>query len=245
MTELGALSIRTKLIGVLSLFIAALVGLGLFDLHGIRTIHGLMGEVQQNWMPGVRWATALKTGVADARAAAFQHILASDEPGMDLAEKRFAESVAAVAAARREVESRISSEGERTIHSRFDASWASYQRALKEIFAALRLGASHLHMAGDSAGAANLSSVLEFVGAGKGASTGDALEIVRGFNPGKIRYRRPTDPPDTPPELGGVRFFIMGPPPDEQLLKRTNPARRTMKATGSPSPISPSSSSRS
>jgi methyl-accepting chemotaxis protein len=134
MTKIGALSIRTKLIGVLSLFIIALVGLGLFDLHGIRTIHGLMGEVQQNWMPGVRWATALKTGVADARAAAFQHILASDEPGMDLAEKRFAEAVPAVAAARREVERRVTSEDERTIHSRFDASWASYQAALKEIF---------------------------------------------------------------------------------------------------------------
>jgi hypothetical protein len=93
-----------------------------------------MGEVQQNWMPGVRWATALKTGVADARAAAFQHILASDEPGMDLAEKRFAEAVPAVAAARREVERRVTSEDERTIHSRFDASWASYQAALKEIF---------------------------------------------------------------------------------------------------------------
>ena len=70
MTKLGALSIRTRLIGVLSFFIVALVGLGLVDLHSIRTIHGLMGEVQQNWMPGVRWATALKTGVGDARAAA-------------------------------------------------------------------------------------------------------------------------------------------------------------------------------
>src|SRR5215203_5121839 len=67
MRQFGALSIRSKLIGVLSLFIAGMVGLGLFDHHSIRTIHGLMGEVQQNWMPGVRWATALKTGVGDAR----------------------------------------------------------------------------------------------------------------------------------------------------------------------------------
>jgi hypothetical protein len=100
MSKPGALSIRTKLIGVFSLFVAALVGLGLFDLHGIRTIHGLMGEVQQNWMPGVRWATALKTGVGDARAAAFQHVLATDESGMNDAEKRYAAGLAAVAAAR-------------------------------------------------------------------------------------------------------------------------------------------------
>jgi methyl-accepting chemotaxis protein len=108
MAKPGALSIRTKLIGVLSLFVVALVGLGLFDLHSIRTIHGLMGEVQENWMPGVRWATALKTGVGDARAAAFQHVLATDERGMDDAEKRYAAGLAAVAAARAEVERRLS-----------------------------------------------------------------------------------------------------------------------------------------
>jgi hypothetical protein len=40
MRQFGALSIRSKLIGVLSLFIAGMVGLGLFDLHSVRTIHG-------------------------------------------------------------------------------------------------------------------------------------------------------------------------------------------------------------
>ena len=66
MRQFGALSIRSKLIGVPSLFIAGMVGLGLFDLHSVRTIHGLMGEVQQNWMPGVRWAKRrLDEGVAE------------------------------------------------------------------------------------------------------------------------------------------------------------------------------------
>lgn len=134
MAKFGPFSIRAKLVAVLSLFIVALVGLGMFDLRSIRAIHGLMGEVQHNWMPGVRWATALKTGVADARAAMFQHILASDEPGMDQAEKRYGEAVGAVAAARREVEGRMSSDGERVIYRRFESSWESYQAALKEIF---------------------------------------------------------------------------------------------------------------
>jgi methyl-accepting chemotaxis protein len=133
MTKLGALSIRTRLIGVLSFFIVALVGLGLVDLHSIRTIHGLMGEVQQNWMPGVRWATALKTGVGDARAAAFRHILAADETGMDEADKRYAAGLEAVAAARGEVEQRLSSVEERALYDAFTAAWAAYQTALKEI----------------------------------------------------------------------------------------------------------------
>jgi methyl-accepting chemotaxis protein len=130
----SALSIRGKLVGVLSLFILGLVGLGLFDLASVRAINGLMGEVQQNWMPGVRWATALKTDIGDARTAAFQHILASDEPGMDRAEQAFAAAVEAVAAAKAEVERRISSPDERRLIAEFDGNWERYRAALKEIF---------------------------------------------------------------------------------------------------------------
>ncbi|HEX8663159.1 MAG TPA: methyl-accepting chemotaxis protein [Beijerinckiaceae bacterium] len=146
MTRFKALSIRSKLIGVLSLFILGLVGLGLFDLAGVRAIHGLMGEVQQNWMPGVRWATALKTGVGDVRTAVFQHILAADETGMAAAEGRFAEGVAAVAAARGEVGARISAPQERRLVAEFDRNWEAYQGALKEILTYSR------HYAKDAAG---------------------------------------------------------------------------------------------
>jgi len=133
MRQFGALSIRSKLIGVLSLFIAGMVGLGLFDLHSVRTIHGLMGEVQQNWMPGVRWATALKTEAGEVRAAVFEHILAANESGMDAAEKKFAAALESVAAAGREVEQRLSSADEKRLFEEFAGNWQRYQAALKEI----------------------------------------------------------------------------------------------------------------
>jgi methyl-accepting chemotaxis protein len=133
MRQFGALSIRSKLIGVLSLFIAGMVGLGLFDLYSVRTIHGLMGEVQQNWMPGVRWATALKTEAGEVRAAVFEHILAANETGMDAAEKKFAAALESVAAAGREVEQRLSSADEKRLFEEFTANWQRYQAALKDI----------------------------------------------------------------------------------------------------------------
>jgi methyl-accepting chemotaxis protein len=133
MRQFGALSIRSKLIGVLSLFIAGMVGLGLFDLHSVRTIHGLMGEVQQNWMPGVRWATALKTEAGEVRAAVFEHILAANETGMDAAEQKFAAALESVAAAGREVEQRLSSADEKRLFEEFAGNWERYQAALKEI----------------------------------------------------------------------------------------------------------------
>ncbi|MFL5119777.1 MAG: methyl-accepting chemotaxis protein [Microvirga sp.] len=133
MRQFGALSIRSKLIGVLSLFIAGMVGLGLFDLHSVRTIHGLMGEVQQNWMPGVRWATALKTEAGEVRAAVFEHILAANETGMDAAEKKFAAALESVAAAGREVEQRLSSADEKRLFEEFAGNWQRYHAALKDI----------------------------------------------------------------------------------------------------------------
>ena len=133
MRQFGALSIRSKLIGVLSLFIAGMVGLGLFDLHSVRTIHGLMGEVQQNWMPGVRWATALKTEAGEVRAAVFEHILAANETGMDAAETKFAAALESVAAAGREVEQRLSSADEKRLFEEFSGNWQRYQATLKEI----------------------------------------------------------------------------------------------------------------
>jgi methyl-accepting chemotaxis protein len=128
-----SLSISAKLVGAFSFFILALVGLGLFDLHSVRTIHGLMGEVQHNWMPGVRWAQGLKTAIGDVRTSAFQHIMASDEDAMSQVEKQHAAALQAVAAARQEYEKRISSAEERALYETFGVHWNSYLASLKDI----------------------------------------------------------------------------------------------------------------
>ena len=86
MARSRSLSIRAKLIAVFSFVVVAVVGFGLSSLHGVRTIAGLMEEVQGNALPGVHWAMALKTGAGDVRTAVFQHILATDEEGMAAAE---------------------------------------------------------------------------------------------------------------------------------------------------------------
>ena len=106
-------------------------------------------------------------------------------------------------------------------------------RQEKEVaLAALRLGASRLQLAAGDGAAADLEGILEFFGAGKGASTKDALAAVREMNPKNIRYRRPSDTAEAPRNCNGVRFYIMGPPPDEKLLKRTNPSKANHEGFG-------------
>jgi methyl-accepting chemotaxis protein len=131
-------SIRAKLIGAFSFFAVAATGLGLFNLHSVRTIHGLMSEVQGNALPGVRWATELKTGASDVRTAVFQHILATDEDGLAAAERHYASAVANVEAARRDRDERLSTPDERALYERFGRSWEAYLAATKEIFALSR-----------------------------------------------------------------------------------------------------------
>jgi hypothetical protein len=90
-----------------------------------------------------------------------------------------------------------------------------------QALAGLRLSAMHLQLAQDDERAADLTSVLDFFGAA-GGSTSDALEAVRSLGR-QVRYCRPQD---APVDLGdpAVRLYVLGPPPDEKLLKLTRPS---------------------
>src|SRR5215217_4357114 len=134
MARRRSLSIRAKLIATFSIFLVVVIGFGLFSLYSVRVIAGLMDEVQGNALPGVSWATALKSGAGDVRTAVFQHILATDEDGMAAAEKRYAAALDGVEAIRREHDQRLSSADERKLYERFSGDWQSYNAALKEIF---------------------------------------------------------------------------------------------------------------
>jgi methyl-accepting chemotaxis protein len=134
MARTRTLSIRAKLIAAFSLFVVAVIGLGAFSLHSVRTIAGIMQEVQGDALPGVHWAMALKTGAGDVRTAVFQHILATDEDGMTAAEMRYSVAIQDVDATRREHARRLASAEERALYERFDGHWQTYTAALKEIF---------------------------------------------------------------------------------------------------------------
>jgi hypothetical protein len=90
---------------------------------------------------------------------------------------------------------------------------------------ALRLGLSRMQLAGDDYAdeATELGGILEFFGAAKGASTGDALAYARKKS-ANLRYCLPKDDPVQPPGLG-VTFYVLGPPHDEKLLRKINPSK--------------------
>lgn len=98
--------------------------------------------------------------------------------------------------------------------------------------AALRMGLSQMQLAGDAGGAAELGSILEFFGAARGPTTADALKSVRAkVEPREPRYCLPTDPPVVPTGID-ARFYVLGPPHDEKLLRKINPSARAKETYG-------------
>ena len=63
------------------------------------------------------------------------------------------------------------------------------------------------------------------VGIAGGRSTEDAMKNAIGLSPKPPRYCRPADDPFMLTELPGVRFYILGPPQNEQRIKRALPSK--------------------
>jgi hypothetical protein len=108
---------------------------------------------------------------------------------------------------------------------------AQQLRAKKaQALTALRLGLAHMELAGDSGRAEQLGSILEFFGAAKGNTTGDALKIVKAKVP-TPRYCLPGDAPGIPTGTS-ARFYVLGPPHDEKWLHKINPSARDKETYG-------------
>jgi len=102
---------------------------------------------------------------------------------------------------------------------------------------ALQMAANTMRLAGarpaapdDISSAGVIEDMLGFFGAAAaGGTTADALEKVRAM--GKVRYCRPKDPPI---ELGDpdARLYVLGPPPDATLIRRTLASKNSPETYG-------------
>jgi hypothetical protein len=96
--------------------------------------------------------------------------------------------------------------------------------------AALRMGLSQLQMGGDSEDTTELGGILEFFGATKGPTTADALTNVRA-KVSTPRYCLPGDAPVVPSGIS-ARFYVLGPPHDEKMLRKINPSASHQETYG-------------
>jgi len=93
---------------------------------------------------------------------------------------------------------------------------------------ALQAAASRMHLAGDSTGAEDVANLLSFFGAA--GTTSDALEVVRSLSE-NVRYCTPQEDPVQLPDTD-VKVYVLGPPPNEKLIKKYNPSKREPETYG-------------
>ncbi len=90
---------------------------------------------------------------------------------------------------------------------------------------ALRMAVHHLALSGDTDKAQDVNSLVSFFGAAAG-TTADAMTYAKEkVKPEKPRYCEPGKPPIELEELPGIRFYVLGPPKDEKLIKKSNPGQ--------------------
>lgn len=109
---------------------------------------------------------------------------------------------------------------------------AQLRNERKDAIAALQIAANTLRMSGGEAAAGDadtIADMLGFFGAAGSGTTSDALNKVKSM--ASVRYCRPSDPPI---DLGNpaARIYVLGPPPDPKLIRKTLPGKNSPEAYG-------------
>ncbi|MDO8978741.1 MAG: MCP four helix bundle domain-containing protein [Afipia sp.] len=137
---LSRLSIRTKIISVISFLLLALLVTGVFAVFQMRAINASAQDIQTSWLPSVRWLGELRTQVARHRTNLRDHLLATDAKGRDAAENSLAARVQDYANAVKQYEPLITSPEEQKLFDQARAEGKNYITAAEEVVAASRNG---------------------------------------------------------------------------------------------------------
>lgn len=115
---------------------------------------------------------------------------------------------------------------------------ANQLRERRQQALAALVAATQRMQAADDPRAADLQEVLAFHGglaAGATASTAEQMQFVQSLGP--VRYCRPGQPPRALPNAPAVLAYVLGPPEDEALLKRSNPRRGQVYEQAAPTAL--------
>ena len=127
------LSIRAKLITAFAVLLLLMAGLGAMALERVSTLRETSAEIAENWLPGVRWVSLMRSVAGDHRIGLLRHILNSDDGTMTAIEREMEERVKRLGEIRRLYEPLVSSAEERQTYERFTAAWEEYLREVRPV----------------------------------------------------------------------------------------------------------------
>src|ERR1700752_5354292 len=107
------LSIRTKIIFVVSLLLLALAGMGLLSARSMRSLNANTREITFNWLPSIKALGELNAGLMNYRAVLRSHMLAETIEEKQAIEKTLENLAQKNTSVRRAYEAMITSPDER------------------------------------------------------------------------------------------------------------------------------------
>ena len=127
------LSIRTKIVAVITLMLVAMAGLGLLAIRGMQAINAHTVDVAVNWLPSVRVLGEMRTDINLLRIALRAHVMAETLETKTAGEKRLSGILEAIAKDRQKYEPLITSPAERAIYDDWSRAWDKYLKGVQEV----------------------------------------------------------------------------------------------------------------
>ena len=124
---LSQLSIRAKIISLVSLLLLTLAGMGLLAATSMRSLNANTREIAGNWLPSIKALGELHADVITFRAIIRQHMIAEtkeDKAGVETALDNLVQKNMKV---RRAYEAMINSPEERALYTDWSQRWEEYR----------------------------------------------------------------------------------------------------------------------
>ncbi len=123
---LANISIRAKIIMVISFLLVAIVGMGLFSIREMQGINANAVELQTGWMPRARALGDLQMGMMRYRVTARDYMLLDDADKRIALEKKLTTLESDNERFMKAYEAMIASAEERKLHEEFRKSWTAF-----------------------------------------------------------------------------------------------------------------------
>lgn len=135
---LSRLSIRTKLIALVSLLLIALTVMGAFAVIEMRAINAAAQDIKTSWLPSVRLVGELRTQSARYRAVLRDYLTEPDEAFMADIQRNLDARAKDYETANKAYEPLVSSPEEAALYKELSATWKTFREAADEVVAHAR-----------------------------------------------------------------------------------------------------------
>jgi methyl-accepting chemotaxis protein len=135
---LSRLSIRTKLITLVSLFLIALTAMGAFAIIEMRAINASAQDIKTSWLPSIRLVGELRTQSARYRAVLRDYLTEPDEAFMADIQRNLDARAKDYDTANKAYEPMVSSPQEAALYKELSATWKTFRDAADEVIAHAR-----------------------------------------------------------------------------------------------------------